>query len=183
MSHGYKLKKTIMDVKQIKERIYRQMSPQMNEVGTQQVQGPVLLKGLYPAKLKKVEPYEGKLKDGSTVSKLAWVFQVKANDDDVDEDIEFEGELTGFYEVAAHTYLARGDGSKFAELGFSRIIEPNWTGNTDDVIGTNAQVFVSRYEKSNGFTNNVINDVDRPPKKGKAEPVADDSEDFSDIPF
>ncbi len=164
------------------------MTPTMNMSGDFP-QEAVLIEERYPAKLHSVEEYERDYGDGP-VAKLAWLFEVEATADDIDPDIDYEGEVPEVFEVAAHTSFATGPNSNFAKLGFPSLVGEDWTGNTDDLIGKRCIVDVTTYEGRDGKIRNVIEKV-RPPKKAgggasakKKTKVPDvDESDFDDIPF
>lgn len=170
--------------------------PIMNTGFPQEV---VLLEDRYPAILKECTEYEKDYGDGP-VSKIAWVFSVKASEEAIDPDIEYgEGEVspTHTYEVAAHTSLATGPNSNFAKLNFPAWVGDDWNGDTDELIGREAVVDLTSYETKGGQVRNVIEKV-RVPKKGstkakanatktKADATAkaerEEAEDFDKIPF
>lgn len=141
------------------------MSPKMNL--NDFPQEVVLLEDRYPATLKEVNEYEKDYGDGP-VSKLAWIFEVVAEDSAIDPDIDLDEEPTGVYEIAAHTSLATGPRSNFATLNFPAFVGEDWSGDTDDLIGKACLVDVTAYETKGGQTRNVIEKI-RQPQKGKAK--------------
>lgn len=151
----------------------------------------VLVEDRYPATLKEVTEYEKDYGDGP-VSKLAWVFEVQAGEEAIDDSVDYEGEASGVYEIAAHTSFATGPNSNFAKLNFPAFVGEDWSGDTDDLIGKSCIVDVTSYETKGGQIRNVIEKV-RLPKKGqkvaaakkptKRDPVELNEEDFDDIPF
>lgn len=163
--------------------------PQMNM--NDFAQEVVLLEDRYPAKLKEVTDYEKDYGDGP-VAKLAWVFTVKAGEDAIDPNIEYEEEATGYYDIAAHTSFATGPNSNFAKLNFPAFVGDDWTGDTDDLVGKTCIVDVTSYQTKGGQTRNVIEKI-RAPKKEQEGAVkqipnrkseeAELDEDFSDLPF
>jgi hypothetical protein len=147
----------------------------------------VLLEDRYPARLKECTEYEKDYGEGP-VSKIAWVFEVKAPETAIDMDVQAEENPheDGLYEIAAHTSLATGPNSNFAKLNFPAFVGEGWSGDTDDLIGRECQVDVTSYETKGGQTRNVIEKI-RLPKKGKkaAATKAEQEEDadFASIPF
>ncbi len=150
----------------------------------------VLLEDRYPARLKECTEYEKDYGEGP-VSKIAWVFEVKAPESAIDPDVDAEEEPheDGLYEIAAHTSLATGPNSNFAKLNFPAFVGEGWSGDTDDLIGRECLVDVTSYETKGGQTRNVIEKI-RLPKKGRkaaggTQTAAEKEEDkdFADIPF
>ncbi len=158
--------------------------PQMN---TSFPQEAVLLEDRYPATLKECTEYEKDYGDGP-VSKIAWVFAVKASEEAMDPDVEFEGDANASepFEIAAHTSLATGPNSNFAKLNFPAWVGEAWSGDTDEIIGKEAVVDVTSYETKGGQIRNVIEKV-RVPKKAaggrKSKAEQEEEADFADIPF
>lgn len=155
-------------------------------------QGPVLVDGLYPIKLKDAKEYT-KTYDGKESDRLAWIFDVAAEEDAVDDSIEIEDEeykFDGHFEVAAHTGVTKSDkpNSNYAKLNMGLIV-PDDCKNTDEVIGVEAIGYVSSFVASDGLTKNTIEKISLPKKgKGKAPatkaaPVELNENDFDDIPF
>ncbi len=155
-------------------------------------QEPVLLEDRYPATLKECTEYEKDYGEGP-VAKIAWVFEVEADENAIDPDVEYEGEATGVYEIAAHTSFATGPNSNFAKLNFPAFVGEDWSGDTDDLIGKACIVDVTSYETKGGQVRNVIEKV-RLPKAGqrgktatsrsrKEEAEAANAEEFDEIPF
>lgn len=150
-------------------------------------QEPVLLEDRYPAVLKECTEYEKDYGDGP-VSKIAWVFEVSADEDAIDPDVEYEEEPTGTYEIAAHTSFATGPNSNFAKLNFPAFVGEDWSGDTDELIGKECIVDVTSYETKGGQIRNVIEKVRVPKGKSKRTPATaaaakEEEADFSDIPF
>lgn len=144
----------------------------------------VLLEDRYPAKLKECTEYEKDYGEGP-VQKIAWIFEVEANEDAIDPDVDSSEEHTGVYEVAAHTSLATGPNSNFAKLNFPAFVGEGWSGDTDDLLGRECVVDVTSYQTVGGQTRNVIEKL-RLPKKAKytsKKAEAEEAEDFSSIPF
>lgn len=166
--------------------------PKINE--SSYSQGPILVDGLYPIKLKKVEEYT-KTYDGKETNRWAWVFDVQADESALDDsvEVEIEGwEPSGHYEVAAHTGTTRSTkaNSNWAKLGMDVIVPAN-VEDTEDLIGVEGTGFVSSFEAADGLTKNTIEKI-RPAKKGKKKETVpaskkDDVEineqDFDVIPF
>ena len=113
-----------------------------------------------PAVLKECTEYEKDYGEGP-VSKIAWVFGVKASEDAIDTDVEFEGDAQAGkpFEIAAHTSLATGPNSNFAKLNFPAWVGEGWDGDTDSLIGKEAVVDVTSYETKGGQVRNVIEKV------------------------
>lgn len=158
--------------------------PQMNQ--STFPQEAVLLDDNYPAKLLRIEEYE-KTYDGVVTPKLAWIFGVKANDNAIDPDIEYEAEHEGaLFEIGAYTSFATGETSNFYKLGFPNVLPENWSGDTDELVGMTCTARVTSYTRDDK-TRNVIDKVSKP-KKGKAKAAAKteaevNEEDFADLPF
>lgn len=156
--------------------------PQLN-VG--RYQRPVLLEGKYTGTLVRVTDYTRTYKDGP-VTKLAWIFEVDASQDDIDPDIDYAVEFAGKVEVVASTYEAVGPNSKFAKMGFDSIKPEGWKGHTDEMLGTQATLIVDTYQKNNGeWANGVerVSPVGGKTKKSKAQEraAAEEAADFADI--
>lgn len=144
----------------------------------------VLVDGSYPAKLLKVEEYE-RTYDGVVTSKLRWIFGIKASENAIDPEIEYEAEREGeLFEVAAYTSFATSETSTFHKNGFPNVVPEDWDGDTDDLIGLACTARVTSYEKD-GITSNVIDKLTKPknPRKNAPAPVETDEKDFDDIPF
>lgn len=161
--------------------------PQLN--ANDYAQEIVLLEDRYPATLKEVTEYEKDYGDGP-VAKLAWVFEVKADEEAIDPDVEAEEDPTGVYEIAAHTSFATGPNSNFAKLNFPAFVGEGWSGDTDELIGKECIVDVTSYETKGGQTRNVIEKIrDAQKGKGKAASIkstkanAANEADFNEIPF
>lgn len=146
------------------------MSPSMNM--TSYEKEPVLEEDKYPATLKEVTEYERDFGEGP-VAKLAWVFDISAEADAVEEDPE--GKFDGTVECALHTSFATGKNSKFVSSGLSALVPENWDGDTDALIGLKAMADVVQYEGRDGDTRNAIDRV-RPPKKARATSKAEKAE-------
>lgn len=156
-------------------------------------QGPVLVDGLYPIKLEDAKEYT-KTYDGKESERLAWIFDVRAEEDAVDDSVTIEDEdyeFDGHFEIAAHTGKKKSKkaNSNWAKLDMD-VMVPEDCKNSDDVIGWEGIGYVSSYEASDGLTKNTIEKI-RPAKKGKASkspatkaaPVELNENDFDDIPF
>lgn len=161
--------------------------PQLNT--NNHAQEVVLLENRYPATLKEVTEYEKDYGDGP-VPKLAWVFEVEADESAINPDVDTEEDPTGIYEIAAHTSFATGPNSNFAKLNFPAFVGEDWSGDTDDLIGKWCVVDVTSYETKGGQTRNVIEKVRQPQKsaqKSNRRPMAKtdaaNEEDFNKIPF
>ncbi|MEJ7873338.1 MAG: hypothetical protein WKF67_13850 [Rubrobacteraceae bacterium] len=131
----------------------------------------VLLEDRYPAKLKEVSEYTKDYGEGP-VQKLAWVFAVSAAEDAIDPEVEYEVDLTGVYDIAAHTSFATGPNSNFAKLNFPAFVGEDWSGDTDDLIGKSCIVDVTSYETKGGQTRNVIEKIRSPKDKAKSKKKA-----------
>ncbi len=148
----------------------------------------VLLEETYSATLKEVKEYERDFGEGP-VQKLAWLFEINASEDDLDEDVEYEAEFNGTIEVAAHTSFATGRNSKFTQIGLARFAGEEWDGDTDSLIGNACLLDVVQYKTQSGEVRNGVDRV-KPPKKakaaakGKASKAEEEEEaDFEKIPF
>lgn len=162
-------------------------------------QGPVLVDGLYPITLKEVKEYT-KTYDGKDSDRLAWIFDVEADESAVDDSIEIEDDdykFSGHFEIAAHTGVTKSKkaNSNWAKLNMD-VIVPEDCKNTDDLIGVEAIGYVSSYEGNDGLTKNTIEKISKPKEgktAGKSNPVSNtankrdpvdlNEEDFNDIPF
>lgn len=147
----------------------------------------VLLEDRYPAALKEVTEYEKDYGEGP-VAKLAWVFEVQADDSAIDPDVDYEEDADGVYEIAAHTSFATGPNSTFAKLNFPAFVGEGWSGDTDELIGKECVVDVTSYETKGGQTRNVIEKIRAPREKGKGKAKntkanAANEADFDEIPF
>lgn len=167
----------------------------MPKIETGFPQEPVLIEDRYPATLKDVQEYTS-IYEGVESQRLAWIFDVVADEDAIDDsiEIEIEGyEFSGHFEVARHTSFATGPKSNMRPLLEALVGEVPQKLDTDDLIGLPCIVDVTSYETKGGQIRNVIEKV-RPPKKGQqrgrpkspALPsgAADvDESDFDDIPI
>ncbi len=157
--------------------------PQMNKSAFPQE--AVLLDNNYPARLLRIEEYE-KTYDGVVTQKLAWIFGIKADEDAIDLDIEYEAEREGaLFEIGAYTSYATGETSNFYKLGFPNVVPADWDGDTDKLIGMTCTARVTSYTKDEK-TRNVIDKLTKPkaPRNKTPETVeANNSEDFQDLPF
>lgn len=156
--------------------------PQMNQSSFPQE--AVLLDDNYLAKLLRIEEYE-KTYDGVVTPKLAWIFGIKADDDAIDPDVEYEAEREGaLFEIGAYTSFATGETSNFYKLGFPNIVPEDWNGDTDALIGITCTARVTSYTKDEK-TRNVIDKLTKPktPRKKAPTPVGTNEDDFDDIPF
>jgi hypothetical protein len=148
-------------------------------------QEPVLVDDFYPARLVKITEYQKDYGQGP-VDKLAWVFRATASEDALDPDVEPEEEFIGSVEVAAHTFLATGPKSKYAQLNLPAFVEASvdgtWDGDTDPLVGKECEVYVESYETKGGQTRNVVTKVRLPRKKARAA-LKKAEEDFEDIAF
>lgn len=167
-------------------------------------QDPVLLDGYYPATLKEVTEYT-KTYDGKETPRLAWIFDVEADEDALDDSIEVgieDWEPTGHYEVAAHTGKNKStkQNSNWYKLDMD-VIVPQGVLDTDVLIGAACIVNVSSFVADDGLTKNTVEKVRKPKKGQKAaktlpeqqkraadakkprEEVEIDESDFSDLPF
>lgn len=158
------------------------MSPSMNM--TSYEKEPVLEEDKYPATLKEVTEYERDFGEGP-VAKLAWVFDVSADEAAVEEDPE--GKFDGTVEIALHTSFATGKNSKFVSSGLGGLVPEDWDGDTDALIGLKAMADVVQYEGRDGDTRNSIDRV-RPPKKVRATSKAEKAEaenaaEIDEMPF
>lgn len=179
------------------------MSPMMHPGSFPQE--PILFEERYPATLKEVVEYEKDYGEGP-VPKLAWIFLVQAKEDDVDDSIPFEGDLSedSLFEIAAHTSFATGPNSNFAKLNFPVLTGESWSGDTDELIGKACIVDVTSFETKGGQQRNVVEKI-RAPKKNQnpakienranggeqakkqrkvnAKADVEEENDFADIPF
>jgi hypothetical protein len=122
-------------------------------------QGPVLVDGYYPATLKEVTEYT-KTYEGRETVRLAWIFDVEADEDAVDDTIEVEDpeySFDGHFEIAAHTGAKKSKkaNSNWAKLDMDMIVPEDCT-DTDDVIGVKCIVNVSNFVGGDGLTKNTI---------------------------
>ena len=133
-------------------------------------QGPILADGYYPATLKEVTEYT-KTYDGKESPRLAWIFDVEADEEAIDDAVEIEDEeytFDGTFEIAAHTGInkSKAANSNWHKLSMSTIV-PDDCKNTDDVIGAKCIVNVSSYVGEDNMHKNTIEKI-RPPKACKA---------------
>lgn len=158
--------------------------PKMNS--GESAQEPVLVEDFYPAYLKEVTEYQKDYGDGP-VEKLAWVFEVTADEDALDPEVEPEEAFTGSVDVAAHTSLATGPRSNFAKLNLPAFAGADWDRDTDSLIGRECSVYVESYETKGGQTRNVVSKIKVSKKttaarKKKAEAKVEETErDFENI--
>ena len=161
-------------------------------------QEPILVEGLYPgAKLVETNGYV-KNYEGKDTNMIAWIFEVPADADKLDEDVDPDEEFTGTLQIAAHTSEATGDRSNFVKFGFPAFVGEDWDYDSDSCLGYEADVYVESYQKKDGSYRNVISKLKVDKKTAnknkkhseKAEtPVAGDDapsldeSDFEDIPF
>ena len=154
-------------------------------------QEPVLVDGSYPATLKEVKEYT-KTYEGRESARYAWIFDVEADEDALDDSIEVEiedWEPSGHYEIAAHTGTTRSTkaNSNWQKLGMD-VFVPADCEDTDELIGAKCQVLVSSFVGNDGLTKNTVEKI-RPSKKvaagrgKKKEQVEIDESDFDDIPL
>ena len=152
-------------------------------------QGPVLVDGYYPATLVEVKEYT-KTYDGKETDRLAWVFDVEAPEDAMDDSVEVEDEewsYDGHFEIAAHTGTnkSKKPNSNWHKLQMSTIV-PDDCRDTDEVIGAKCVVNVSSFVSDDNMTKNTIEKI-RPAKKGKAKAAAkaqaENDAEIDDLPF
>lgn len=161
-------------------------------------QGPVLVDGYYPASLKEVKEYTRTYENG-TSDRLAWVFDVEAGEDAIDENVEIMIEdfvPDGHYEMAAHTGANRStkQTSRWKQIELDTIVPEDCT-DTDEIVGSRCMVAISSYrDEKDGLVKNSIDKI-RPPRAGKAKAVTGgsakkkdaeigvDESDFDEIPF
>jgi hypothetical protein len=159
--------------------------PKMNSGDA--TQEPVLVDDFYPGFLKEVTEYQKDYGDGP-VDKLAWVFEVTADESALDEDVEPEEPFTGTVDVAAHTSLATGPRSNFAKLNLPAFAGADWDRDTDSLIGRDCEVYVESYETKGGQTRNVVTKVKVSKKTAKARKqkaeaeLAETEKEFENIP-
>lgn len=156
-------------------------------------QGPVLVDGYYPAQLIDVREYK-KTYEGREHDRLAWIFDVQADEGQLDDAIEIEDaqyEFDGHFEVAAYTGARKSNrsNSNWFKLDMNTLVGEGIT-DTDEVIGARCIVNVSSFTGEDGITKNTIEKI-RPPKKNvggkraqaKVEEASEKEEDFADLPF
>lgn len=132
-------------------------------------QGPVLVDGYYPATLKEVKEHT-KIYDGREATRWAWIFDVEADQDAIDDSVKIEDAeyvYDGYFEIAAHTGSKRTtkENSNWFKLDMD-VIVPEGLKHTDEVLGAKCIVNVSSFTAKDGTVKNTIEKI-RPPKKGK----------------